>query len=85
MPGLSRRPGIVWAGRHGQSIDEAPAAGLVPALSGACLAIPRSTWEDVGGFPERFFLYHEDVDLALRLRLTGRQVGIEPTAIDGAG
>jgi GT2 family glycosyltransferase len=73
--------GIVWAGRHGQSIDEAPAAGLVPALSGACLAIPRSTWEDVGGFPERFFLYHEDVDLALRLRLTGRKVGIEPTAI----
>ena len=73
--------GIVWAGCHGQPIEEAPAGGPVSALSGACLAIPRDTWGEAGGFPERFFLYHEDVDLAMRLRLAGRQVGIEPAAI----
>jgi GT2 family glycosyltransferase len=73
--------GIVWAGAHGRPIGEAPQAGEVPALSGACLAIPRRTWEEAGGFPEHFFLYHEDVDLSLRLRLAGGRLGIEPSAV----
>jgi GT2 family glycosyltransferase len=73
--------GIVWAGGHGRPIGEAPEAGEVPALSGACLAIPRRTWEEAGGFPAPFFLYHEDVDLSLRLRLAGGALGIEPSAV----
>lgn len=73
--------GIVWAGGHGRPLAEAPATGEVAALSGACLAIPRRAWEQQGGFPERFFLYHEDVDLSLRLRLAGGRLGIEPAAV----
>ena len=74
--------GIVWAGMHGRPIAEAPAAGEeVVCLSGACLAIPLTTWRELGGFPERFFLYHEDVDLSVRLRLRGDTLGIEPSAV----
>jgi GT2 family glycosyltransferase len=73
--------GIVWAGGHDRPLTEAPPAGEVTALSGACLAIPLETWRQVGGFPERFFLYHEDVDLSLRLRLRGGTLGIEPAAV----
>lgn len=73
--------GIVWAGRHDEPIVPAPPAGEVVALSGACLAIPRRTWEELGGFPPQFFLYHEDVDLSLRLRLRGGRIGIEPAAV----
>jgi N-acetylglucosaminyl-diphospho-decaprenol L-rhamnosyltransferase len=73
--------GIVWAGGHGRPLAEAPAAGEVPAASGACLAIPLSSWREVGGFPAEFFMYHEDVDISVRLRSAGGAVGIEPTAV----
>ena len=73
--------GIVWAGRHGEPIAGAPGAGEVTALSGACLAVPLAVWRRLGGFAEKFFMYHEDVDLSLRLRLAGEAVGIEPTAV----
>jgi GT2 family glycosyltransferase len=73
--------GIVWAGEHGRPIAEAPPAGEVVALSGACLAIPLRTWRELEGFRSRFFLYYEDVDLSLRLRLRGDTLGIEPAAI----
>jgi GT2 family glycosyltransferase len=53
----------------------------VPAISGACLAIPRVNWERIGGFPPEFFMYHEDVDISVRLRLAGGTVGIEPAAV----
>jgi GT2 family glycosyltransferase len=74
--------GIVWAGRHGEPIAAAPREPAeVPVLSGACLAIPLATWRRAGGFAERFFMYHEDVDLSFRLRLEGGTVGIEPRAV----
>lgn len=73
--------GIVWAGLHGRPLAEAPPAGEVPAASGACLAIPISRWREVGGFPADFFMYHEDVDISVRLRSLGSPVGIEPAAV----
>jgi GT2 family glycosyltransferase len=41
----------------------------------------RSEWARTGGFAERFFLYHEDVDLSLRIRAAGGAIGIEPEAV----
>jgi N-acetylglucosaminyl-diphospho-decaprenol L-rhamnosyltransferase len=73
--------GIVWAGGHGRPLAEVPRPREVTALSGACLAIPRQTWHRLGGFPPEFFMYHEDVDLSVRLRMTGGRVGIEPAAV----
>jgi GT2 family glycosyltransferase len=73
--------GITWAGGHGRPLDPAPAAGEVTIASGACLAIPAASWRLVGGFPAEFFLYHEDVDLSIRLRAEGHAVGIETTAV----
>lgn len=40
-------------------------------VNAACLLLPRAAWEQLGGFDERYFMYCEDVDLCLRLRLLG--------------
>jgi GT2 family glycosyltransferase len=82
--GVVHFTGIAWAGGAGRPLDSAASGGAareVAFASGACLAIPRDTWSEAGGFPDAFFLYHEDVDLSLRLRLAGGRVGIEPTAV----
>jgi len=73
--------GIVWAGSHGRPLSDAPPPGEVPAASGACMAIPLLRWREVGGFPDAFFMYHEDVDISVRLRSAGYVVGIEPAAV----
>lgn len=73
--------GIVWSGMHDEPIAAAPGPGEVTSLSGACLAVPLEVWRRHGGFPEHYFMYHEDVDLALRLRLAGEMTGIESTAV----
>lgn len=78
--GVVHFTGIAWAGGAGQpasSIGELAEPGFV---SGACLAVPRRTYLEAGGMPEEFFLYHEDVDLSLRLRLAGGRLGVEPAA-----
>ena len=63
--------GLVWAGH----LDE-PRSSLDPdeqptTLSGACLAMRRATWDDLGGFDTEFFAYHEDADLCWRARQRG--------------
>lgn len=39
--------------------------------TGGAMAISRALFLDLGGFDERFFAYHEDLDFAIRLRLRG--------------
>lgn len=72
--------GLSWAGDHGRT-PQGIEPREVTALSGACLAMPLATFRRLGGLAEPFFLYHEDIDLSLRLRLEGGRVGIEPGAV----
>ncbi len=40
-------------------------------ISGVCMLIRREAYERTGGFNPDFFLYAEDIDLCLRIRLDG--------------
>jgi N-acetylglucosaminyl-diphospho-decaprenol L-rhamnosyltransferase len=78
--GVVHFTGIAWAGEVGRPVHDAERHREVTLASGACLAMPLDGWRDAGGMPPEFFLYHEDVDLALRILLRGGRIGLEPTA-----
>jgi N-acetylglucosaminyl-diphospho-decaprenol L-rhamnosyltransferase len=73
--------GFAWAGAHGELLHADLRPHEIPTASGACLALPLATFRDLGGFPEPYFLSHADVDLSMRLRLEGGEIGIEPGAL----
>ena len=53
----------------------------VSAVTGACMAMRRSVFEDLGGFDEAFPINFNDVDLCLRARQAGYEVIYEPAAV----
>ncbi|AMS40226.1 MULTISPECIES: glycosyltransferase family 2 protein [Aminobacter] len=52
----------------------------IPVLHGACIFIRRKHFEQVGGFDQNIFLFHEDDDLSVRLL----RVGVELRLAAGA-
>ena len=54
--------------------------GILLGPSGGAAAYRRSAWEAVGGIDHHFFLYVEDLDLALRLRAAGWEAAAAPDA-----
>lgn len=71
--------GLSWSGRFEQEREQGPAREAA-VVSGAALLVRRAAWEQLGGLTERFFLYHDDVDLAWRARLLGWSVRFVPAA-----
>jgi GT2 family glycosyltransferase len=80
--GAMNRLGYTWdrgmnQEDHGQ-LDQ-PAEVLF-ASAGAAL-FRRAAFQEAGGFDEKFFMYHEDVDLCWRFWLLGFRVITAPSAV----
>jgi len=73
--------GYAWRGGFGHRLADAPPAGECFAPCGAAALYPRDIFLESGGFDERYFCYHEDVDIAFRLRLRGERCQFVPDAI----
>ncbi|MBN2035388.1 MAG: glycosyltransferase, partial [Chitinispirillaceae bacterium] len=62
------------------SCDEAAAVKEFGAVTGACLMVPKTFFNDVGGFDPVFRMYYEDVDLCLKIHYRGKKVVYVPDA-----
>ncbi len=63
--------GFAWRGLWHHPVERLPQTGDVFGPCAAASLYRRDAFEAAGGFDEDFFCYHEDVDLAFRLRLAG--------------
>ena len=76
--------GDLWRGNPWSAAyrnENAPHRPHVGWLSGACLLVRRTAFEEIGGFDEDFFMYFEDVDLGHRLGKQGYLNVYEPAAV----
>lgn len=73
--------GNPWTKAYRRDSDLAPARRDAGWLSGACVLVRRSAFDEIGGFDEGFFMYFEDVDLGYRLGKLGYRNVYEPAAV----
>jgi GT2 family glycosyltransferase len=53
----------------------------VDVVTGCMLVVPQTVWRSLRGFDERFFMYGEDADLAMRAARKGLRPIITPDAV----
>jgi len=65
----------VWRRWRGlQPSDVVTSVANADWVNGACMVLQAKAFADMGGFDERFFMYCEDTELCLRLKLAGWQM-----------
>jgi N-acetylglucosaminyl-diphospho-decaprenol L-rhamnosyltransferase len=70
-----------WTRRYRHDEAGAVVARDAGWLSGSCLLVRRTAFEELGGFDDNFFMYFEDVDLGMRLTKAGWRNRYEPTSL----
>lgn len=56
---------------HLYARQPAESSGIDGYMAGACIALKRAAWDQIGGFDEEFFLYGEEADWQHRARAAG--------------
>jgi len=86
---LQEAGGIVWQDASGWNFGRGQDASLpefnyvreTDYISGACIMLRKTVWDQLGGFDEAFApAYYEDTDLAFRIRELGLKVIYQPAA-----
>jgi GT2 family glycosyltransferase len=79
---LAEKLGAALFGAAGREytnrFDAVSASDACAWVSGACLGMRKSTFDAVGGFDDKFFLYSEDEDLCRRIRERGLTICYDP-------
>lgn len=61
-------------------IPEEQKSEETPLIHGAAVMMPASALHSIGGWPEIYFLYSEEIDLSLHLKRKGYKLWYEPKA-----
>ncbi|WP_346839862.1 glycosyltransferase [Microbulbifer sp. SAOS-129_SWC] len=86
---LQEAGGIIWKDGSGWNFGRgqdpnAPEVNYVKDvdyISGACVMLEKSLWDQLGGFDERFCpAYYEDTDLAFQIRARGLRTVYQPAS-----
>jgi GT2 family glycosyltransferase len=77
--GRLQHAGVSFRHRNGKLeafniTDCDPPSRVVEAVTGACMAVRRECWEQIGGFDPEYVNGYEDVDLCLRAQTEGWQI-----------
>jgi len=84
---LQEAGGIIWRDASGWNFGRGQDPTMyqfnyikdVDYVSGASIAVPKSVWDDIGGFDERYLpAYCEDTDLAFQIRAKGLRTLYSP-------
>lgn len=73
--------GLCWAGGLGEPAGHHAVARDVASASGAGLVLRQDLWDRLGGFPDEFFAYQEDLELSWRTWQLGYRVRYVPDAV----
>lgn len=77
--GLSRFVPNRWAPKLSTHWDhEAPRE--IDGANGAVMLFRRATWDELGGFDERIYIYAEEIDICWRTRKAGWRIWFTPEA-----
>jgi len=72
--------GLGWSAGLGEPASTITEPREITYANGSGLAMRRDLFEQLGGFTEELFLYHEDLELGWRARMLGRRNVLNPAA-----
>ncbi len=73
--------GLSWAGGMDEPVANHQQPRAVASATGACLAVRADLWRELGGFPDEFFAYVEDLEVSWRCWQRGLTVNYVPAAV----
>lgn len=72
--------GLAWSSGYGLPASSVEERREIPYANGSALAIRRSLFDEVGGFADPYFIYHEDLELCWKVRMVGLPIVLVPDA-----
>lgn len=73
--------GLSWAGGMNDPVSDHRRATDIASATGALLAVRTALWRELGGFPDEFFAYCEDLEVSWRCWQRGLRVRYVPDAM----
>jgi GT2 family glycosyltransferase len=72
--------GLAWSGGFGLPAASVAELREITYANGSALAIRADLFREVGGFTDKYFIYHEDLELGWKVRMRGLRIVMTPEA-----